>query len=514
MAGSPSSDDAAAPGSPALVLPGVGLLLAGSLTVLWLGWHHLAPTMPPFFPAFVVACLAMGLVEFSLAATFALSPTRPPDAWRPLVVGGILLLGVAVGLTSHARRGVAMGVTVLILALVARAAETLGHHLASSVRMSSGYGGGAWRDWGCQGAATRRIVLETWVASTLAAMRVGGWAVTAALAAMAAGGLLVVAGANLEAAQRTSADGGSSWNWMDRVRAWRGVGALTAVLLAVAVLVPGLPPILSRQVGDLFAKAVQWLLSPADGRTRHATTPHVPPPLLLFPSSVGIRPGRRPPQAVPAHAAHLGAVIEALQWLIHLTNRVLDSAFLLRAVVLLWLIVGAIVLLRAFWTHRITAGGAWANVWQRLWGSLRRVFAFWRWFQGLGAMGGERLARRSSAEDGGGPWRPGMAAQAPAGLLDPRRAIRAHYRRFLRTAADAGQGRNVAETPAVFALRMEEFLGADAEQARALTRAYEEARYSDHIVSAGLAARAQAAVWRLMNRIGGRSARLFGRPRP
>ena len=128
---------------------------------------------------------------------------------------------------------------------------------------------------------------------------------------------------------------------------------------------------------------------------------------------------------------------------------------------------------------------------------------------------GDERARAKEEREARGP-RSGAAVggQRPAaglaGLMDPRRVIRASYRRFLRSAASAGRARATAETPAGYADRIEEFLGADASHARALTAAYEEARYSDHALGAPLATRARDAVGRLVRRLGGLSARLFG----
>lgn len=513
MTGLPSSERVAGQG--VWVLPGVTALLAGSFTVLWLAWHRLAPHTAPLAPAFILACLVVALAEFSLAATFALNPARPPDLWRPLVAAGLLLFGMALGLTGHSRFFVTGGIAVLILALSARGGETLGAHLAPAVRMPADYQGG---DWGRQGPETRRIVLETWVVSALAATRVGGWLSTLALAVMIAGGLVVVAGAKLDAAQRVSAEGGFSWNWMDRARAWRGVASLTAVLLVVAVAVPGLPPLISHRFARLPQRLMDFIFAPTGARPTAAPSTKAPP---VRPTSgvVGGTAPARPAHAGGAGAAHAHWLVRLLQAALHAINALFGLPFVregLPIVLTLGLITLVVVMVVGYWRNRPAAGVDAGTLWQRLWEAFRQFFAFWEWLRGLGGLGEERIrpvseaaARREGRAAGGVV---AGAAAAMTGLMDPRRIVRASYRRFLRTAAHAGQARSVAETPAEYARRLEAFLGADADPAQALTRAYEEARYSDHAVGAPLAAQARGALARLLRRLGGLSARLFGGP--
>jgi hypothetical protein len=334
---------------------------------------------------------------------------------------------------------------------------------------------------------------------------------------MIAGGLVVVAGAKLDAAQRVSADGGFSWSWMDRARAWRGVGGLTAVLLFLAVLVPGLPPLVSRQAAELPQKFLKWMLSPTSGSSHPSHHPTAPPPVA--PTGSSVQPGHGRPRTVTlTPAAHAGFFSRVLRWPADAINAVFGNTIVregLPIVLTAGLVVLVIVMIRGYWKNRMAAGADWRTIWERLWDAFRQFFEFWQWLRGMGGLGEERL--REATGPGSAQTlqqRAGaVAAQAGtalAGLMDPRRVVRASYRRFLRTAAGAGRARELAETPADYALRLEEFLGDDAAQARELTRAYEEARYSDHVVGAGLAGQARAALGRLVHRLGGLSARLFG----
>ncbi len=492
---------------------GTALLLGGSLALLGLAWQRLLPSAAPPWPVLTAAALVVGLVEFSLAATIRISPSRPPDWWRPVALGLVLCGAAAVGATAprhHLYGGLA---AVLLLALAARAAETLGAHLAPAVRLYGEYRGG---DWGRQGPETRRIVLETWVVSALGATRLHGWGATGLLAAMTAGGLVLVAGARMDSAERLSADGGFHWGSADRMRAWRGVAAVSALIILVASLVPALPPIFSRRFFDLPMQFLHWLLAPGHAQTNQG----VPPPSAashpsapLTSASTGTLPSRPLPAVHNAPAAAHGA-LAVLAALAHGANAVL-GAVLLRLLAPLMIPAVIVVLILAYLRNRLGGGGGgWSVFWQRLWESLAALLQFWKWFERWQGVGEEHLAEdekevgRHGVGDGGAPaGGPGLLA----GLMDPRRIVRAAYRRFLRAAAGSGYRREPAESPDAYQRRLGPILDVQADEAQSLTRAYEEARYSDHPVDQSLAQLARQALQRLLRNLSGFGARIWGR---
>jgi len=108
-------------------------------------------------------------------------------------------------------------------------------------------------------------------------------------------------------------------------------------------------------------------------------------------------------------------------------------------------------------------------------------------------------------------WRPGAARPGDEGtahggratgwlaaLTDPRLAVRAAYRRYLRAAAAAGHARAAAESPTAYLQRMRPVVATAEPEARDLTTTYEQARYSGHPVAPIGVARVREALARLL----------------
>lgn len=176
------------------------------------------------------------------------------------------------------------------------------------------------------------------------------------------------------------------------------------------------------------------------------------------------------------------------------------------------LVLVAVRLLRAWFgvTRLRRAGSFWAvlsDVFQALWAALTALFAEAAWREVWGgtgmprqrdaraAMGGASDTGRARGAGGWGAWR-----------FDPRARIRAAYRDMLFGAAARGHRRRAATSPRHFARQIAPALPPSTENHQRLTVLYEEARYSDHVLSpeaAGEAAGAAHAVLKHLRDPGG-----------
>jgi len=453
------------------VLPALVLLLGGSAYLLAHAWGRLLPTSAPAAWALVGAGLFVSLVAFALAVGFALHPADAPQWWRPLIVVVVCVTGPAAALTGQAHLVPTALACAALMLLFARAGETLGRHLAPVLRLPGDYPHG---DFARQSPETRRIVLETWVLSGLAAAAGGGPAVTAALALMAAGGLVLAAGAKFDTARRLAEREGFTWTTADRWLAWRGAGLAGLLALAVAVAVPGLPPLRTPAVFLLPLRLLQWLLRPVPDRTASllaALKVHLPVPALPIPGL-----------GVPGAAA--GATPGFGPW----PTRV--------AMLIVLALLALLVVEMRHWLPELRQNAA------RLWSALRSPGALWRLLlQWL------RLRPLAAA------WRPAATPTADArprgrspaewlaALADPRLAVRAAYRRYLRAATAAGHPRAPSESPARYLERMLPLVNPAAAEADDLTHAYEAARFSRRPVAATGLPRVRAALARLLRRL-------------
>lgn len=207
-------------------------------------------------------------------------------------------------------------------------------------------------------------------------------------------------------------------------------------------------------------------------------------------------PGPPPPTgahvAAPLLAGALGAV-SAVGRLLVIFWEVRQHLLALVPVVIV------VTLLVAYLRYKFDPRGAdWLEPLRRLWEALLGLFAFGRW---LSLWWGEREQRLAgtlgAAGDAPSPHAPGPSPGN--GLwLDPRRAVRAAYRRYLQGGAAAGRGKESSETPAEYARRLGADLGGAAAEVHRLTSAYEEARFSDHRILGSLAAAAISAMRRTL----------------
>ncbi len=477
------------------VAAAVALLLGGGLWLLAMAWRHLLPAQSPSPWVLMGACLAVALPDFMLAAVFALRAEPSPDVWRPAVVAAIAGAAAVAALTAGAHFARVVLPCAVVAALAVRTAETLGRHLAPLLRLPSDYRFGEWVD---QDKEARRAVLEVWVPCVLAATvaRLGAAALPA-LAAAAASGVAIAAGARLNWADRLAAAQGYDWPEQDRVRAWTGVGALGALALGLALLVPAVPALLSgRVMGAPFIWIVHWMFSgggaPAVPPTTHAVPPAVPrPPIQAIPPVVHSGPAApRSPVVLPAPLREAAGAISGLLrilWEIHQ-----NLLGLVPVAILLTLLVAY--LRYAFDPH----GGDWRQPLRRLWEALLGLFSFWRWLSRWWGSREQRLARALGAAGERGPEGAAVPRSRPESWLDPRRAVRAAYRRYLVSGAASGLPRAAPETPADYAHRLRAELGPAASEAGRLTSAYEEARFSDHRIGRSAVAVAIAAMRRTL----------------
>lgn len=455
--------------------PAVTLLIATAIYVPAAAWVALAPKTAPAPLALVVAAAAVGLVEFVLAATFVLGAAHAPAWWRPgaavaVVAAGALATWTAPVFSAWGVLGAAVGV-----GIAARAGETLGRHLAPALALLADDTSG---DWSRQAPETRRIVLELWLLAALAAAMVpSGPGLIAALGLTAAAGMLLITGAKLSSVQRLAAQDGIRWPAADLALAWRGAATLALGVVVVALWLPPLPPLLSLRFVHLIGSALDLLFRPVAGHSAPAgnATAHVPPLVSVSGGggpahgpSAGHSPSARPPAS--HHVNPLARLASALTALFELRNLLPVLAV---PVVLLIAVIGVLRALRAY-------GGDWRGALAHLWAALAGIFGFWRWLAGPGDLRQARAPQPGEVA----VFAVGPAAGRPAlgGWFGVRQAVRAAYRRFLRDAKASGREREAAETPAGFARRLGPVLQGGAKAAGDLTRAYEEARFSDHVI--------------------------------
>lgn len=454
------------------VLPAMVLLVGGSAYLLSYAWGHLLPSSAPVTWAFVCAALLDAVVAFALAIGFALHPANPPQWWRPLIVVLVAGSGTAVALTGRAHLVPAVLASAALMLVFVRAAETLGRHLAPVLRLPGDYPDG---DFTQQSPETRRIVLETWVISGLAAAARGGPAVTVALALMAAGGLALTVGAKLDTARRLTERDGFTWTIGDRVLAWRGAALAGLVAVAVAVAVPGLPPLRTPGMFLLPLRLLQWLLRPAPQRTAQLSRVlHLSVPALPIPGLHG--------SGVPGAAA--GATPGYGPWPTRLAILVVLALLALLAVELKHWLPELRQNAARLWRGILSAGALWHLLLQ--WLRLRPPAAAWR--SAATPTADARPRRRSPGE-----W---LAA-----LADPRLAVRAAYRRYLRAASAAGHPRAPSESPAHYLERMRPLVTPATPAAEDLTGAYEQARFSRRPVAPAGLPRVRAALTALLHRL-------------
>ena len=143
----------------------------------------------------------------------------------------------------------------------------------------------------------------------------------------------------------------------------------------------------------------------------------------------------------------------------------------------------------ARWVYQTWREGGWLALWQGLIEWLRAIFGLLaRLFVWPGRPGWLPGGRYGTPDDGADAARPGGGVRA----TDPRGRVRQAYRRLLRGAERRGLVRPPAHSPRRFGRRLEPQMGERGPDLRALTRLYEEARYSGHPVDAGTADRATA----------------------
>ncbi len=451
--------------------PAVMLLVATALYAPAAAWAVLGPRTAPSPLALVAAAAAVGLIEFVLAATFALDAANPPAWWRPGAAVAVLAAAALITFTAPAFSIWGVFGAVAALGVAARAAETLGRHLAPALALAADDTSG---DWSRQAPETRRIVLELWLLAALAAAAVpSGPALIASLGLSAASGMVLITGAKLSSVQRLAALDGVRWTAADLALAWRGAATLALGVVAVALWLPSFPPVLSLRFVHLVGGALDVLLRPVARHGALAGHPAGHAPLVSLSGAGGGAHGHAAgaasrPRSARSHPGPLAGLSSLLTGLFELRNLLPVLAV---PIILLVAAIGVSRALRAY-------GGDWRAAVAHLWAALAGIFAFWRW---LAAPGDLRPARAPApGEVAAFAPSPPTAQRRAGGWLGARQAVRAAYRRFLVDARASGQARAPAETPADFAHRLGPVLQGGAGAAGDLTQAYEEARFSDH----------------------------------
>lgn len=465
------------PPGAAWVLPALGLLQGGTAYVLAAAWRHLYPHAAPPPGVVVAGALVVTAVACSLAVSFALHPAKPTEWWRPALALLCAATALPAVLTAPGHLVPVAVAAVALMALAARGGETVGRHLAPALAVP---GDDPHGDWAAQGPETRRLVLETWVCAALAAAAVHGPAATAALVLSALGGLTLTAGVALGAADRPDGPTGEGFTWEapERAAAWRGAAALGGAAVLLAALIPALPPLRSPRLYGWLPAALAWLLRPTPRRlaaARHLLPLPSGTPAAPLPFTAGAGAGRT---TAAIHLGDIGA------------HRLVIGVI---AAVLLLLLVELLAWRPEFRAAigRLGRSLVAAIRWRQLWRSL------WLWGRR------EPAWNPPSGADPGGPERVGHRPGGLATLTDPRLAVRAAYRRYLRAAHAAGHGRAPAESPAAHLRRLGPLLEHAAPDARALTAGYQEARFSAHPIPAAGLPGLRAALRRLLRLLRG-----------
>ncbi len=452
----------------------VALHVAGAAVLLGRAWAAVPRGGPPT-PFLAALATAFALAEFGLASRFALRASRPPDLWRPVVFGALVAGGLALGFSAASNRILDAAVAFVLLGLAARCGETLGKHLAP---LFAAPGDDPGDDSSAQAPETRRVVLETWVGAAAAAAfsHAGGATAILALAAAGAGGLILTAAAKQSAAERLAAADGFMWTAADRREAWRAALAPLGGALALALLIPGLPRVLSGRFFAAPAALVGWLMGQDAASGRTARVGRFPSPGHL---AVGLPVGLPTQATVSGGVAANGALLGYR-----------GVVFILLALGALAILVTAVVTFLRF-AFDADAGGI-RGALRRLWDAILALFDFLRTMLSGGMWGGalREGGRRPRAGDGV----PAGVAARDRGGRGPRWAVRLAYGHYLARARAAGLPREAGETPARFERRIRpEVPPAAASPLGSLTRAYEEARWSEHPVGVDLARGVQAA---------------------
>ncbi len=286
------------------------------------------------------------------------------------------------------------------------------------------------------------------------------------------GGLLVARGLRMALMRRAAADGARVMPEFSL----QAASALLAVLLCAlfALALPAYPTLPRHALGQAIARSVVprgSTLPP--GLLRGAHIPPTPPP-----PPAGGAGGRLGVYVVAALALALLAVLLVLA-----VRRLLlrwSRGRGLRGIGSLWWFLGQ--LLRALWESLAA-----------LWSGMLPWCALWA--------GGGR-PRRPEAASGTVPGSgPGGGAASWWARGNPRTRVRAAYRAMLAGAAARGHRRPSAASPRGFARQISPALPPTTEEHGRLTTLYEEARYSQHPVSAADAADAAEAARTVVNRL-------------
>ncbi len=489
------------------MVPALSGLVLGPMLVAWLAWTHLRPGTQPEIVLFLVFCLGLALTDFSLAASFALSPSNRPGWWRPSVLGAVIVLGLVGVLTAahHHELLISLGVLTLLLAWNARLAETLGSQLAAGGALSASRPSG---DTSATSPECTRIVLETWVLTGTATFLVGhvSWLGVLSTALTGFCGVVVVAGAKLTALRVDARRDGFEWATTDAQAMWGHVASLAFLAVVLGAIFPAaMPPVFSLRFLRLFGKLGAWIF-----RITAPTAPKAvvkrPPVSHTHPTSVSTTPHRTAPPPVVSHVRSNVHTLRTPHWL-HTVLAFLAAGGVQKVLTILALVGLPALIIYIFVAYLRETDGGVNGALQRLWAQIRRIFGFWQFFRSTSRLGEPLEAEATNRSHARRPGPIASVRMAWAAMLDPRRAVRAAYREFLHGAGDAGHPIRTGQTPATFEASLSPVLSGEHDAAGELTRAYEVARYSDHPVALALVPRLRIALVRTI-------AALRGAPPP
>jgi hypothetical protein len=445
---------------------GVMLLAVGLTGAVLSVWAHVAPHTAPAAARLLPLAGVAALAEAVVGGAHALHPHGEIKVWRSLtiavaVVGAILCDPAG----ARARLWLPWLIAAAMLGMAMRVGEVMSAALAPTLHeLSSGGATPPPSDRTLR--STWGLIMEAWlVAAGAAALGGPGPHLRLAVVAAAMGGALLAAGAQLSVLRASWVARGFAVT-AEHVRAHWGLAlTLAAGVTALALAVP-LP------AGPLSERVVRSFLAAASHVTRKAAATgvgrtHVPPP-PRNPGTAALR-----LTGAMLGLAHLLVAEFVASILALLVGFPVSLPLLIVAAVL------AVLILRHPGEARRLLG--------RLLASLGAALAFWRWIRlprrmrdGLRRMG--LVGTPPSAEASAGPVP--TAVEWLWTLLDPRAAVRATYRRFLREMAAAGRPRPGHLSPRAFARDLGEG-EADGGAVAGLTTAYELARYSDHAADRG-----------------------------
>ncbi len=497
MAGSPSPESSLSQGG-IWVLPALAGLVLGPMVAAFGAWRHLSGVTAPLAPVLWALCLLLALTEFALASAFALQLGEPPSWWRPTIMLAVAALAIVSAVTApHGLRWIGVLVAAALLGWNARLAETMGGHLGPLIPL-----GGEERhhDSTAMSPECTRIVLETWVITGAAvyASKSHGWIMVAAALVTALCGVVVIAGAKMGSLRLRSARDGFTWEDRDTWTMWRYVAMLGGGVAAISALITAeLPPVASARFFRMLGSAFTSLFPNPNTFHPAPSTPVQP----IHPSYASASANLSTNSGPYGHNAilewlhkHLVLLLNGAfpEWIRHLI--LLWSVYLPRLMQLVLLVVLplAVLVMVGRYVYE-TWGGGLNNAFSRLWVQISGIFSF----RQLLAMWHIVPAERRVPPPPPRPTVPGPATrmrQAWQAFIDPRRAIRATYREFLGRAAESGHAIARGQTPAQFEESLAPVLSTERPAATELTRAYEEARYSDHELGVGLIPRLRQAM--------------------